>query len=251
MTEQVKINKPALPTPLVLAWKELYSLFISQAFFGITVFFLLFTSIYTFYIQNYLLQDSASLRVYFSTFPLAFCFVLPALTMKSWAEERKMGSYEWLITMPFSEWGLVLGKFLACLGALCIMVLLTLGVTFSMQLLGDFDAGVILSEYIGVLLLGAAGIALGLFMSSLSKNQAAAFLISAAILLAMSFINMLPQAIAVPNSVALVINFFSLNYHFESFSKGLLDTRDIIFFIVMGFAFLFLNVQTLLYRKWK
>jgi ABC-2 type transport system permease protein len=215
------------------------------------VFFLLFTSIWTFYFQAFFTRNLASLRVYFSAFPMAFIFVVPALTMKSWAEERKVGSYEWLLTMPFTEWALVLGKFLASLAALFIMLALTIPVPLSLIPLGSFDGGVIFAEYLGAFLLGAASVGIGLFMSSLSKNQAAAFLLSAAVLIVIMFVNQITMVAQVPAPLVSVISFISLNYHFESFSKGLLDSRDLCYFILFCFLFLYLNTQVILYRKWK
>jgi ABC-2 type transport system permease protein len=242
---------PEWVAPFSLARKELYQLLISPAFYGVTLFFLLFTSIYTFYFQAFFSRDTASLEMYFGSFPVAFVFVAPALTMKSWAEERKVGSYEWLLTMPYTEFGLVMGKFLACLGALVIMLVLTIPVPLSVLPLGSFDGGVIFAEYLGALLLGAASIAIGLFMSSLSKNQAAAFLASAGVLIVILFVNQLTMVANVPGPAVAVISFVSIFYHFESFSKGLLDSRDLIYFILAAFLFLYLNTEVILYRKWK
>ncbi|MDR2842935.1 MAG: ABC transporter permease, partial [Spirochaetaceae bacterium] len=116
--------------------------------------------------------------------------------------------------------------------------------------LGYFDLGVIFCEYIGVLLLGASATALGLFLSSLSKNQVAAFLGEAVVLLIVMMINYIPFSQNVPDFVQAFINFISLSFHFESFSKGLLDSRDILFFILTAFLFLYLNTKVLLLRKW-
>jgi ABC-2 type transport system permease protein len=234
-----------------LARKELYSFAISPAFYGIALFFLLFTSIWFFYMQTFFSRDVASLRSYFSAFPLVFAVVIPALTMKSWAEERKIGSYELLLTMPFSEWGLVFAKFLATAGAILAFLVLTIPLPLSLAPIGRFDAGVIFCEYFGALLLGLSSAAVGLFMSSLSKNQAGAFLASAAVLLVMMFINQIPLVSAVSGPVNAFIFFISLSNHFESFSKGLLDSRDLLFFLTACVLFLTLNTQVLLFRKWR
>jgi ABC-2 type transport system permease protein len=170
--------------------------------------------------------------------------------MKSWAEERKLGSIELLLTMPFSEWDLVLGKFLSSLSCLALMLILTIPVPISLIRLGDFDGGVILCEYAGAFLLGASAISLGLFLSSLSKNQAGAFLGSAAMLLVVMLINQLAFAFNLPRWLSGGINFISLSFHFESFSRGLMDSRDLAFFILSTVLFLFLNTRVILYRKW-
>jgi ABC-2 type transport system permease protein len=243
------IEKHEAPA-LALARKELYSFFISPAFYGIIIFFLLFTSVWLFNFQNFFARNVASLRSYFAAFPLVFVLVIPGITMRVWAEERKLGTYELLLTLPFSEWELVLGKFLGCLGVLLCMLVLTVPMPLSLLPLGVFDGGVILCEYIGAFMLGAAASAIGLFLSVLSKNQVAAFLGSAAVLLAMMFANQIPFTQSVPLFVSAAINFVSLSFHFESFSKGLLDSRDILFFAFIALFFLFLNTRALLFRKW-
>jgi ABC-2 type transport system permease protein len=236
---------------LALAKKEIYSFSISPAFFGIAVFFLLFTSIWLFYIQNFFAQDSASLRNYFAAFPLVFILVIPAITMRSWAEERKLGSIELLITMPFSEWDLVIGKFISSLAMLAVMLVLTIPLPLSLGALGHFDAGVILGQYIGSLLLGSATIAVGLFLSSLSKNQVGAFLGSVVVFLIIMLANQITASSSLPKVIVDFVNFFSLSFHYDSFSKGILDTRDIVFFLFVTVAFLFLNARVILYRKWR
>ena len=235
---------------LALARKELYSFSISAFTYGIGVFFLLFTSIWLFYFQRFFAMDTASLRPYFASFPLAFILVIPALTMKSWAEERRLGTVELLLTMPFSEWDLVLGKFLSVMGVLALMLVLTIPLPLSLLPLGRFDGGVILGEYAGALFLGAFAASLGLLLSSLSKNQAGAFLGSAALLLVVMLVSQFTQAMELPPAVMEGLNFFSLSFHFESFSKGIIDTRDLAFFILSTALFLFLNTRTLLFRKW-
>jgi ABC-2 type transport system permease protein len=247
----MKINAVLLRSPtLALAKKELYSLGISPAFYGILIFFLVFTSVWLFNFQNFFPRDMATLRPYFAGFPLAFVLVIPGITMKSWAEERRLGSIELLLTMPFSEWDLVLGKFLSCLGVLVCMLALTVPLPLSVLPLGVFDGGVIVCEYLGAFLLGATASAVGLFLSSLSKNQAAAFLGSAAVLLVIMLANQIPFSQNVPEPLTALINFVSLSFHFESFSRGMLDSRDLLFFILTATLFLFLNTRVLLFRKW-
>ena len=237
----------------VLARKELCSWLNSPAIYGVTVFFLLFVSIWFYYLQHFFAMDTATLRPFFEAFPLAFIFVVPVLTMRAWAEEKKLGSVEILFTMPFTEWELVLGKFFSCFALVVGMVFLTLPVPLSLLPLGHFEIGVILAEYSGALLLGASASALGLFLSGVSKNQAAAFVGSAVVLLAFSTgLSMIANSLGdLPAGLIGFMYFFSLSYHFESFSRGLLDSRDIAFFLVTTILFLFLNVQVLVYRRWK
>ena len=233
---------------LALTLKELYSWINSPALYGITVFFLLFVSIWFYYLQRFFAMDTATLRPFFTAFPLAFILVIPVLTMKAWAEEKKMGSAEILFTLPFTEWELVLGKFLSCFVILLAMLALTVPVPLTLLPLGYFDPGVIFAEYLGALLLGAAAAALGLFLSSVSGTQAASFLGTAVVLMAVMLASGFTQDM--PAALAGFVNFISLSFHFESFSRGLLDSRDIAFFVLTAALFLFLNTQVLIFRKW-
>ncbi|MDR0495374.1 MAG: ABC transporter permease [Treponema sp.] len=233
-----------------LARKELFSYLNAPAFYGAAVFFLLFCSIWLFYFQRFFTLNTASLRPYFGVFPLVFILVIPVLTMKSWAEERKTGSIELLLTLPFSEWDLVLGKFCAAFALLVMMLILTIPLPLTLSPLGDFDAGVIVCEYIGALLMGASAVALGLLLSALSKNQAGSFLGSAVVLMAAMLISQLAFSLNLPNWLAQGINFLSLSFHFESFAKGLLDSRDLAYYAASTVLFLFITTRVILYRKW-
>ncbi|MCL2211353.1 MAG: ABC transporter permease subunit [Treponema sp.] len=236
---------------LTLARKEIYQYLNAPVFYGAAVFFLLFCSVWLFYFQRYFSVDQASLRPYFAAFPIVYIFVIPVITMKSWAEERKTGTVELLLTMPFSEWDLVLGKFFSALGMLTMILLLTLPLPLSLLSLGSFDAGTVFCEYLGAFLLGASATALGLLLSCLSKNQGGAFLGSAVVLMAVMLVNQLVFSLNLPQWLAQGINFFSLAFHFESFSKGLIDSRDLAFFVLSAALFLFINTRVILFRKWK
>ena len=247
-----KIFENCIPKrALTLARKEFYQYLYTPSIYGAVVFFLVFCSVWLFYFQQYFVQDSATLRPYFSVFPIAFIVVIPVLTMKSWAEERKTGTIELLLTMPYTEWDIVLGKFFSLLGVLGIMLLLTLPLPLSLFSLGNFDAGTLFCEYLGSFLLGSSAIALGLLLSALSKNQAGSFLGSAVVLMAVMLVNQITFAFNLPYWLARFINFFSLAYHFESFTKGIIDSRNLAFFIISAALFLFINTQVILFRKWK
>jgi ABC-2 type transport system permease protein len=235
---------------LALARKELRSAYNSPAAYGVTLFFLLFTSIWLFYIQRFFAIDSASLRSYFAVFPVAFTIVVPSLTMRSWAEERKLGTAELLLTMPFSEGELVLGKFISSFTVLLIAIALTLPVPFSVSSLGNFDWGAITGEYLGAILLGAAATSLGQFLSSLAKNQVSAFLGGVVVLLAATLVNQITVFLDLPRFVAELINYLSLAFHFESFAKGVVDSRDLAYFLLFAGLFLYLNARVVLFRKW-
>jgi ABC-2 type transport system permease protein len=235
---------------VALARKELYSYLNAPAFYGAAVFFLAFCSVWLFYIQRYFTLNVATLRPYFISFPIVFILVIPVLTMKSWAEERKTGSIELLLTMPFSEWELVLGKFFSAFTLLVMMLVLTIPLPLCLAPLGEFDLGVIVCEYLGLVLMGASAVALGLLLSSLSKNQAGSFLGSAVAMMAVMLINNLTFSMNLPFWLSEFINFISLSFHFESFSKGMLDSRDIIYFIASAYLFLFVTTRVILFRRW-
>ena len=235
---------------IALTRKELFSYCNAPAFYGAAVFFLLFCSIWLFYFQRFFTMNVASLRPYFGVFPLVFILVIPVLTMRSWAEERKTGSIELLLTMPFSEWDLVLGKFFAAFAMLLMMMLLTIILPVTLLPLGEFDAGVIICEYIGALLMGASAVSLGLLLSALSKNQAGSFLGSAVVLMAVMLVSQLTFSLNLPYWLTETINFFSLSFHFDSFTKGLLDSRDIVYYLASTVLFLFITTRVILFRKW-
>ncbi|MDR2952102.1 MAG: ABC transporter permease [Treponema sp.] len=243
-------SKWETPRAFILARKEINQYLYAPAFYGAAVFFLLFCSIWLFYFQRYFIMNAATLRPYFGAFPIAFVLVIPVITMKSWAEERKTGTVELLLTMPFNEWDLALGKFLGSYAVLAAMLLLTLPLPWSLTRLGDYDAGMIFCEYLGAFLLGASATALGQLLSSLSKNQAGSFLGSAVVLMFVMLINQAVYSFNLPQWLAQGISFLSLSFHFESFSKGIIDSRDLAFFLLSAALFLYVNAKVILFRKW-
>ena len=235
-----------------LSKKEIYSFLNAPLFYGVTVFFLLFCSVLFIYIQGYLKNTNpANLQAYIFGIPLVFIIVIPTLTMKSWAEERKTGSIELLLTMPFSEWDLVWGKFLSIFTLFIMMLVLTIPVPITLSALGSFDVGVIFCEYLGVILLGGAAIALGLMFSSFCKSQAGSFLGSVVVLMFFMLISILAIRLGLPDWLTSILNFISLEFHFNSFSRGVIDSRDIIFYLASTFLFLFITTRVILFRKWR
>jgi ABC-2 type transport system permease protein len=235
---------------LPLIKKELKSYFNSPIAYILVVTFLVFSSIWIFFVQSFFAGNIASLRNFFSVIPIVFIVVMPALTMRSWAEEKKLGTMEVLMTLPYRESTLVIGKFLAALTLLVIMIALTLPLPLLLSRFGDFDWGEILGQYIGVVLLGAAGISVGLFVSSLMANQISSFLISLFVLLVLTLISQVNRVFAIPPWAAGVVNFVSLGYHFSNFQRGLIDTRDLLYYGIVSALFLYLNTKTLVFRKW-
>jgi ABC-2 type transport system permease protein len=234
-----------------VARRELGSYFNSPVAYIVIVFFLVFTSAWFFFGEQFFAQDSATLRGYFSLWPLAFIILLPALTMRSWAEEHRLGTAEILLTLPFRERELVLGKFAAALALLGLLAVLSLPVPLLVAPLGSFDPGQIASQYLGVLLLGATGLAAGLFFSALSANQISAFLFAAIFLLFITLIGQVPSLLVLPVRLAGLLNWLSFDFHFDGFRKGLLDTRDVFYFLALTAAFLVLTTRVLLLRRFR
>lgn len=236
---------------LSIVRKEMRSYFNSPIAYIVIVFFLVFTAVWLFYVAQFVVQDIASLRAYFGIMPIVFVGLIPALTMRSWAEESKLGTEEILLTLPYRESELVLGKFLGAYGLLLLILLLTVFVPFSVTPLGNFERGEIFGEYLGIALLGAAGTAIGLFVSSIARNQISAFILSAVALLFLTLVGQVNAIVDLPSWLASVINYVSLQYHVQSFIRGVFDTRDLIYFLVITVLFLYLNVKTLVFRKWR
>ncbi len=233
----------------MVARRELSAYFNSPVAYIVVIFFLVLTSVWLFYGQRFFARDAATLRGYFAVWPLLFIVLLPALTMRSWAEEQRQGTAEILLTLPIRERDLVLGKFLAAWALLGLMFLLTLPVPLSAALFGSFDPGPIASQYLGALLLGGAGLAAGLLVSTLSANQVSAFLIGVALLLVLTLIGRLPAFLPLPSWLSGMLNALSLDYHFDSFRKGLLDTRDAVYFLVLIVGFLVFAARVLYLRR--
>ncbi len=230
--------------------KELAGYFNSPIAYIVVISFLVFTSVWLFYLNQFFARNEASLRVFFQVIPTVFVFLIPAVTMRSWAEERRSGTLEILLTLPFREEEVVAGKFLGAASLLAVMVILTVPLPLSVARLGAFDAGQIAGEYIGVFLVGAGGLAVGLLVSSLCANQVSAYIFCGLILLALTLANQLSLLFTLPSWLAGVVSWVSFGSHYESFSKGILDTRDLSYFLLVIVFFLFLNTRVLVRRKW-
>lgn len=236
---------------IAITKRELRSAFNSPIAYLVIVFFLLSTSVWFFFVQQFFAQDMATLRGYFGVFPALFVLLVPALTMRSWAEERKLGTEELLLTFPVRDWVLVVGKFLAGFLLLLVILVLTLPVPLTVMPFGSFERGQVIGEYLGVLFLGAAGLSVGYLVSALSRNQISAFLATVSILLALTFVGEIPKFVGLPDWLAGTLTYVSIDSHFESFRKGLFDTRDASYFALITFVGLYANAKVLLLGRWK
>ena len=230
--------------------KELSSYFNSPIAYIVLAGYLVFTTVAFFFLNQFFVHDEASLRLYFSTVPTVFIFLIPALTMRSWAEEKKSGTLELLLTLPFKEHEVVIGKFIGASALILVMMVLSLPLPLSLSPLGRFDAGQVMSQYIGTLFLGACGVSLGLLISSISLNQISAYIFCGIALFGLTWVDKLGQIMNLPRWLSSVIGWISFSPHFDSFNKGILDSRDIAFYAVLSALFLFANAQVLVRRKW-
>jgi ABC-2 type transport system permease protein len=171
--------------------------------------------------------------------------------MRSWAEEKKMGTIEVLMTLPLKDYEVVLGKFLSGFVFMILSVMLTFPLVLTLLILGRPETGTIIGGYLGSSLLGAAYLAIGLFVSSLTRNQIIAFIIGIVTCFAFLIIGEDLVLMSAPPLVAPLLTYLGLGAHFESISRGVIDTRDVLYYLsIIGF-FLFLNTLAVESRKWK
>lgn len=226
-----------------LAKKELHELF-STPIAHVFICVFLFLSFWLFF-SGIFLVGQTTLRPFFDWMPVLFIVFLPALTMGRWAEERKSGTIELLMTLPVRISELIVGKFLAALSFLAITLLFTLPLVLTLSLIGDLDQGPVMGSYVGTLFLGATYIALGLLVSSFTRNQIVAFIISV-VLLFLFFIMAEPIVTSImPKFLIPIVQFMSCNFHFEPLSRGVLALKDVFYFISATFACLYMTAVSL------
>jgi ABC-2 type transport system permease protein len=200
-----------------------------------------------FFFSTFFLYNQAELRNFFSLLPIIFSFIVPTITMRLFAEEYNVGSYEILVTMPVTDREIIMGKFLAALAFVGVMLLPTLSYAISVANLGDLDVGPVIGGYIGALLLGGAFSAVGLFASALTKNQIIAFIIGMIICFFLTMIDKL--LFFLPEGMLGFFQYIGADYHFENVSRGILDTRDILYFVSVVFVSLYATFLVLQEKK--
>jgi ABC-2 type transport system permease protein len=194
-------------------------------------------------------QDRVSMRDFFSLVPFLLVFFGPAITMRLISEERRSGTIELLITMPVKDMDVILGKFFASLGLFLVALLLTLPYAFSVSRFGNLDWGPVMGGYFGLVMIGGAYLSLGLLASSWTENQIVAFVI--ALFLSMFFL-MVDRFIAfLPNAAAPFVEYLSFNAHFRNAARGMIDSRDVVFFLSFMTLSLFLAFRSLESRRWR
>jgi ABC-2 type transport system permease protein len=215
--------------------KEFRSYFVTPIAYIVIAIFLLVTG--WFFFATFFLFEQASLRNFFSLLPVIFSFVIPAITMRLVSEELNIGSYEILLTMPVTFNDVIIGKFLAAVIFVAAMLIPTFAYPVTVALLGQLDWGPVVGGYIGAVLLGAAFSAIGLFASALTRNQIIAFITAMAICFGLTLID--KMLFFLPRSMLGILAYLGADFHFQNISKGIIDSRDIVYFLSVCFLGLY------------
>jgi ABC-2 type transport system permease protein len=234
-------------TIIAIFKKEFSSYFISPIAYVFIIVFLVGTNFM--YFQPFFLINQADMRNYFSLLPWVFLFFVPAITMRCWAEEKKSKTMELLLTWPLSDAQVVFGKFMATLAFLGTAVLLSITIPITLFIIGNPDPGPIIGGYVGALLMGAAYLAIGLWISSLTENQIVAFILAWVVIFLLMIIGHPMVTVKIPSALVPLFSYLGLFTHFESIERGVIDSRDVIYYLSMTGVFLFLNAQSLGRRK--
>ncbi|MDB4965051.1 MAG: transporter, permease protein [Myxococcales bacterium] len=206
------------------------------------------TAGYMFFQQLFIVRQ-ADMRHFFDNMPLLFCLIVPFVTMRLVAEERREGTLELLLTMPVTDWQLVFGKFLAALGLMSLLLVLTLAFPITVAALGPLDKGTTVAGYIGAILMSGAFVAIGIMASSFTRNQIVAALVAFFIGFGLFLIGALIGVL--PPSLAPVASALSIGSHFQNISRGVIDSRDFLYYVSIIFVCLLVAQTTLDSRRWR
>jgi ABC-2 type transport system permease protein len=225
--------------------KELRGYFVSPIAYIVISIFLILTG--WFFFSTFFLYGQAEMRSFFSLLPVIFSFIIPAVTMKLFSEEFNTGSYELIMTMPLRPLDIILGKFLAASAFVVIMLFPTVLYAIVISFLGELDWGPVTGGYVGAVLLGAAYSAIGIFASSLTRNQIIAFITAMTICFILTLID---KMLFFLHEAALnVFQYLGADYHFQNIAKGIIDTRDLLYFLSLCFVMLYATNLVIQDRK--
>ena len=234
---------------LSITKRELISYFATPVAYVFITIFLLLSGLFTFYLGNFFEIGQASLGSFFEWHPWLYLFLVPAVTMRLWSEEKKSGTIELLTTLPVSTLNIVLGKFMAAWLFTLLALILTFPMWITVNYLGNPDNGVIMASYIGSLLMSGGYLSIGIFISSLTKNQVIAFIVSVTVCFLFT-VSGLPIVLDffsnwAGEAITDVIASFSFLANYSDISRGIIDFRTLVYFLSLIFLFLYLNVITL------
>ena len=238
---------------LAICKRELAAYFSTPLAYVFIVIFLALAGAVTFYFGQFFDRGQADLQPFFAFHPWLYLFLIPAVGMRLWAEERKTGTIEILMTLPVSTGQAVIGKFLASWVFAGIALALTFPIWLTVNYLGSPDNGIVAAGYIGSFLMAGAFLAIGCFVSALTRNQVIAFVIAAAVcfLFMMSGLDLVLSAFKgwAPPFVVDMVASLSFLTHFDGIMKGVIDLRDLIYLGSAIVIFLFANVVTIDLKK--
>ena len=215
--------------------KEFSAYFVSPIAYIVISIFLFVTG--WFFFSTFFLFNQANLRTFYTLLPVVFAFVIPAITMRLISEELNIGSDEILLTMPVTYGDVILGKFFASVALIIAMLIPTLAYPLTVSFMGQLDWGPIVGGYIGAVFLGAAFSGVGLFASALTRNQIIAFIIGLSICFTLTLID--KMLFFLPQSLLGFFSYLGADFHFQNIAKGIIDSRDILYFISVCFVGLF------------
>lgn len=234
---------------LTIIRREYLSYFASPVAYVFLVIFLVMQGLFTFYIGSFYEREQANLVAFFTYQPWLYLFLMPAVAMRLWAEERRSGTFELLLTLPLPTGSVVIGKYLAALAFAATALFLTFPIWITVNWLGDPDNGVIVTGYIGSLLMAAAYLAIGAAMSAVTKNQVVAFILSVAVcfLFLVAGLPLVLDAAAawLPDALVLAIANLSFLTHFDGLQKGVVALSDIVYFLSVIAFWLLVNRITI------
>ena len=233
--------------------RELRAYFATPVAYVFIVIFLVLAGVATFYMGGFFERGQADLEPFFQFHPWLYMFLIPAISMRLWSEERKAGTLELLLTLPISLAASVLGKFLAAWAFTALALLGTFPLWLTVNYLGTPDNTVILAGYIGSLLMAGGFLAIGACISALTKNQVIAFVVSFVICFAFN-LSGFPMVIDIisawaPQAIVDVVSSFSFLTHFNAIVKGVIDIRDVVFFTTLIAFWLYANVLAIQINK--
>lgn len=233
----------------IIVKKELNSYFNSPLGYIVSTVFLILIG--WLFMQTFFLEGQSSLRSFFGLLPIVLIFIIPAITMSAWAEEKKSGTVEVLMTLPIRSSDVVFSKFLSSLGFLIIMLLFTLPISYMAINVGKPDKGTIIAGYLGAFFLGSSYIAIGLWVSSITRNQIVSFLVSCGIIFSFFIVGNSFLIDSLPASIGALGRFLSLTAHFNSILRGVISLSDIVYYLSIIAFFLYLNAREVSLKKWK
>jgi ABC-2 type transport system permease protein len=230
-----------------IAKREFASYFNSPiAYLVVSVYIILSGSLF---FNELFLGGQADMRGFFGLAPLLLFIIVPFLTMRLIAEERSTGTLELLLTMPITDWEVVLGKYLASVGLLAVLCLLTTPFAVTVAFLGPLDKGATVAAYFGMLLMCGAYAAIGLMASSFTRNQIVAALIALFIGFGLFILGALIPIL--PQSLAVIANGIAIQSRFQSIARGVIDTRDVLYFVTLSAGCLLVAQASLESRRWR